>query len=230
MKTMKQDPRTVLRWPGTANLTRNQDVARHRLVVQCLIVCAALMQCLTPARAADVLSFGDPDSQPAPAQKPADPVQGRQMGRYKAFVRQADLPPITVTTNVIIEVGGVVKTDVARLAQLSMREKEALAGQFSVPVGVIDKLVERVATNSPPSADRLIQELRTTVIDYRFLHIEWDRYHPPAEGMQTRSNALEALQAGDLAKAWELYDGLARPAAPTIARPAPPTNLRVVGQ
>ena len=230
MKTMKQDPRAILRRPGAANLTRNQEVARCRLVVQCLIVCAALTQCLTLARAADVLPVGDPDSQPAPAQKLADPVQGRQMERYKAFVRQADLPPITATTNVIIEVGGVVKADVARLAQLSMREKEALAGQFSVPVGVIDKLVERVATDSPPSADRLIQELRTTVIDYRFLHIEWDRYHPPAEGMQTRSNALEALQAGDLAKAWELYDGLARPAAPAIAKPAPPTNLRVVGQ
>ena len=101
------------------------------------------------------------------------------MERYKAFARQAELPPITVATNVLIEVGGVVKMDVTRLAQISAREKEALAGQFSVPVGVIDKLVQRVASNSPPAADQLAQELRTAVIDYRFLQIEWDRYHPP---------------------------------------------------
>jgi hypothetical protein len=150
------------------------------------------------------------------------------MKRYQAFVRQAGLPLITVTTNVLIEVGGVVKIDVTALAQISVQEKEALAGQFSVPVGVIDTLVERLASNSPPAADQLVQELRTAVIDYKFLQIEWDRYHPPTESQQTKSNALAALQAGDLAQAWELYDGLARPGAPVITRPAPPTNLRVV--
>lgn len=150
------------------------------------------------------------------------------MQRYKAFVRQADLPLIQITTNDLIEVGGVVEMDVTRLAQLSFQEKEALARQFSVPVGVIDNLVERVASNSSPAAGQFVQELRTAVIDYKFLQIEWDRFHPPTEGQQTKSNALAALQAGDLAKAWELYDGLARPGAPAIARPAPPTNLRVV--
>ena len=230
MKKMNQNRIAVLRRPGAANSARNQDVTLCRLAVYRLVVCAALLQSLTLGRAADVPPAGKPVSPPTQAQKPADPIQGRQMERYKAFVRQAALPLITVTTNVLIEVGGVVKIDVARLAQLSTQEKEALTGQFSVPVGVIDKLVERVASNSPPAADQLAQELRTAVIDYKFLQIEWDRYHPPTEGQQTRSNALAALQAGDLANAWELYDGLARPGAPAITRPALPTNLRVVSE
>ena len=186
------------------------------------------MQCLTPARAGDVLPVGEPDRQPTQDQKPTYVPQGCQMNRYKAFARQTELPAITVATNVLIEVGGVASIDVARLAQLSTREKEALAAQFSVPVGVIDKLVQRLAGNPGPAADQIAQQLRTAVIDYKFLQIEWDRYHPPIEGQQTKSNALVALQGGDLAKAWELYDGLGRPEPPAAARPAPPTNLRVV--
>jgi hypothetical protein len=228
MKTMKQYYIAVLRRPGAVNWGWDQRVSLYRLAVCWLVVCASFLQCLATARAAEFLPVGEPDSQPIQLQKPTDRFQGRQMERYKAFVRQADLPLITVTTNVLIEVGGVVKTDVARLAQLSIQEKEALAGQFSIPVGVIERLVERVASNSPPAADQLAQELRAAVIDYKFLEIEWDRFHPPAEGQQTKSNAVAALQSGDLAKAWELYDGLARPGAPAITRPAPPTNLKVV--
>ena len=225
---MKQNRIAVMRRSGAANSRGNQSVTPRRLAVCRLMVCAAFLQCLSTARAADVLPASDRDGQPAPAQKQADAVPGRQMERYKAFVRQAGLPPITLSTNILIEVGGVVKMDVTRLGQISVQEKEALAGQFSVPVGVIDTVVQRVASNSPPAADQLVQELRTAVIDYRFLQIEWDRFHPPTEGQQTKSNALAALQAGDLARAWELYDGLARPGAPAISRPAPPINLRVL--
>jgi hypothetical protein len=227
MKTMKQNVIAVLKRRGAAHSSSGQSIARRQADVYRLVVCAVLVQCLFSGHAADVIPAGAPDSKPAQAQEKADPVQGRQMQRYKSFVRQASLPPIR-TINVLIEVGSLVEMDVTRLAQISVQEKEALAGQFSVPIGVINKLVESVASNSPPSADQLVQELRTAVIDYKFLLIEWDRFHPPAEGQQTKSNALAALQAGDLAQAWDLYDGLARPAAPAITRPAPPTNLRVV--
>jgi hypothetical protein len=144
------------------------------------------------------------------------------MERYKAFARQTELPLISVTSNTLIEVGGTVKTEVARMAQLSIRKKEALAGQFGVPVGVIEKLAPCVTNSSSPGADQLVQELRTAVIDYRFLQIEWDRYHAPVEGQQAKSNALAALQAGDLDRAWELYDAL--------RKPLPPANLRIVAQ
>ena len=110
--------------------------------------------------------------------------------------------------------------DATRLAHLSTNEAEALAGQFKVPVGVINRLAQRFACSSPLAAEQLAQEIRTAVIDYRFLQIEWERYHPSAEGQKTKAAALEALQAGDIGKAWELYDAL--------GRPSPPANLRVV--
>ena len=152
------------------------------------------------------------------------------MARYKAFVRQSELPLITTTNNALLEVGGKVKTDTTRLAKLSAPDKEALAGQFGVPVAVIDKLVRRVASGSTPTAGQFAQELRTAVVDYRFLQLEWKRYHPPAEGQKTKAAGLEALQAGDISKAWELYDGLRKPQAPAISAPSAPTGLRIVNQ
>ena len=94
--------------------------------------------------------------------------------------------------------------------------------RFGVPAGVLGKLLERASTSPPPSATQFAQDFRTAVIDYRFLQIEWERYHPPAEGQKTKAVALEALHAGDISKAWELYDAL--------GRPPPPANLRVVAQ
>jgi len=188
------------------------------------------MQCPTSVQAEDALPAKQPDTQSTQVQKPAYLSQGRQMARYKAFARQTELPLITATNNTLLEVGGMVKTDTTRLAKLSAREKEALAGQFGVPVAVIDKLVQRVASSSTLTAGQFAEELRTAVVDYRFLQIEWKRYHPPAEGQKTKAAGLEALQAGDISKAWELYDGLRRPQAPAIGAPPPPANLRVVNQ
>ena len=208
--------------PEAANLARIGSHTRCQLRVLPLAVCAALMQCLTSVQADDALPLRGPDTQPTQVQKSAHIPQGRQMKRYEAFARQAELPPITVTNNAVLQVGGVVNMDATRLAHLSPQERDALAGQFKVPVGVINRLAQQLSRSSPPSAEQLAQEIRTAVIDYRFLQIEWERYHPPAEGQKTKAVALEALQAGDISKAWELYDAL--------GRPPPPANLRVVAQ
>jgi hypothetical protein len=177
---------------------------------------------LNPARAADALPVKEPVAQTAPAQKPAYTPKGREMERYKAFARQAEMPAITVTNTTVLEAGGPVRIDLTRLGQLSGSEKEALAGQFEVPSGVIGKLIERATNNPSPGAAQITRDIRTAVIDYRFLQGEWGRYHPPAEGQQLKADALAALQTGDIGKAWELYDGL--------QRPAPPANLRVVAE
>lgn len=227
---MKQNHMVVLMRPGATGLAGRQRPSLFWLAGCRLAVCAALMQCLSWVQAGDAVPAREPDTQPGQVQKPAYIPQGHEMKRYKAFARQAQLPAITVTNHTVLEVGGVMNTDTTRLAQLSPREKEALAGQFRVPVGVIDKLVQRLTPSSPPAADQLAQEIRTAVIDYRFLHIEWEQYHPPAQDQKTKVAALEALQAGDISKAWELYDGLSRPQAPAFAAPAPPANLRVVAQ
>ena len=157
-----------------------------------------------------------------PAQKTGYTPKGRQTERYKAFARQTEMLAITFTNETTLEVGGRIKTDLTRLAQLSIPEREALAGQFRVPAGVIGKVAERSSKNSPPNTAQFIQDIRTAVVDYRFLQGEWQRYHPPAQGQKVQADALQALEVGDINKAWELYDGL--------RRPAPPGNLRSVGQ
>ena len=200
----------------------NHRVNLCLLAVRGIAAYALVIQCLNLARAADTLSVTEPVAPTAPAQKPAYTPKGRQMERYKAFARQAEMPSITVTNRTMLEVGGAVRTDLKRLGQLSGSEKAALADQFGVPAGVIGNVVERAAKNPSPGAAQIAQDIRTAVIDYRFLQGEWGRYHPPAEGQQLRAKALAALQAGDISKAWELYDGL--------QRPAPPANLRIVGQ
>ncbi len=220
MKMMRQNDTAVLKGPGTVGLTKAQPISRCRRIIRQLALCAAFMHCLASTQGADNLAGSKPDGQPAQARTPGYTPQACQMQRYKAFARQAELPPVAVTNGNLVTVGGVVKLDVTQLPRLTRQEQEALAARFSVPTAVITNVVQHTAGSSSPDAAQLAQDLRTAVIDYRFLQIEWDRYHPPTAGQPTKAAALAALQAGDISKAWELYDGL--------QRPAPPANLRVV--
>ena len=170
----------------------------------------------------------EPASQAAQIQKASYVPQGWQMERYKAFFRQAELPPITVADGSQIEVGGTVKLDMARPGQSTSQQRQSLASQLGVPAGVIGTLLQRLASGAKPGADECVRELRRAVVDYRFLKQEWERYNPPAEGRANQQEALAALEAGDVTRAWQLYDGLRRPQAPALGAPAPPTNLRAV--
>ena len=219
---MKQNDKSSLTRPGFTGKALNHRVNLCQLAVRSAAVCAIVTHCLNPARAADALPVNDPGTRATPVEKAAYVPQGRQMERYKAFARQAQMPVIAVTDKTTLEVGGTLKADLNRLARLSVRDKEALAGQFGVPAGVIGKVAEHAANTPPRGAAQLAQDIRTAVIDYRFLHGEWERYNPPTEGQKTKADALEALQAGDISKAWALYDGL--------QKPAPPGNLRIVAQ
>ncbi len=225
---MKQNQVAVSTRRGGTKRIRNPGAALSFFSTRPLAVWAILAHCLTLLDAAEVVAARKPDSQPIQAQQSPYTPQGRQMERYKAFARQAKLPPITVTGDIVLEVGGLVKLDVTRLGQLPSPEQGTLAEQFGVPVGVIEKLVRRVASGSPPAASQVAEQLRQAVVDYRFLQVEWDRYHPPSGGQATKSEALAALQTGDITQAWRLYDGLRKPQAPAIGAPAPPGNLRVV--
>ena len=208
--------------PGLTGKALNRRVNLGQLAVRSVAVCAIVTHCLNPARAADTLPVNDPGTRATPVEKAAYVPQGRQMERYKAFARQAEMPVIAITDKTTLEVGGTLKADLNRLARLTVRDKEALAGQFGVPTGVIGKVAEHAASTPPGGAAQLAQDIRTAVIDYRFLQGEWERYNPPTEGQKVKADALEALQAGDISKAWALYDGL--------QKPAPPGNLRIVAQ
>ena len=217
---MKQNQTARLMRPGFTGMAVNRRINMCRSAVRSIAICALVAQCLNPARAAEALPVKQPGSQTTPIQKPAYSPQGYQMERYKAFARQAEMPVITVTNATTLEVGDIVKVDVKRPAQLSSREKEAFASQFGVSAGVIGRLLERASNNPPPSAAQIAQDLRTAVVDYRFLEGEWERYNPPPEGQKLKADALQALQTGDISKAWQLYDGL--------QKPAPPGNLRAI--
>ena len=186
------------------------------------------MQCFSSVRADDI-PVREPDPQTGQVRKPGCNPQGHQMERYKMFARQAD---ISITNHSVLVVGGVMNMEAARLAQLSRQEKEALAGQFRVPVAVIDQLVQRLSPGSPPAPEQFARDIRTAVIDYRFLRREWERYLPPAQDQkaEAKTAALAALESGDLGKAWDLYDGLKGPQPGSSAAPAPPANLRVIAK
>lgn len=222
MKTMKQNQTASLTRAGFTRIRVSHRINLCLLAVHGIAAGSILALCLTSAPAADALPAKTPDLQASPAQKPAYTPQGRQMGRYKAFARQAQMPAIKVLDQTTLAVGDTPSADLHRLARLSAQQKEALADPFGVPASVLGKVLDSATNSPPPDAAQLAQDLRTAVIDYRFLHGEWERYHPPAEGQQTKADALQAMQSGDIAKAWELYDGL--------QRPAPPANLRVAAQ
>ncbi len=207
------------KFPGTA---AHRWVRVCQLASRGLALSALLTQGINPVRAADALPAKKTAAPNASAQKPAYIPKGHQMERYQAFARQAKLPTITVKNQTTLEVGGSIRTDLTRLARLSSQEKEALASQFQVPAGVISKVAENLGTNHPPNAAQFIQDIRTAVVDYRFLRGEWQRYHPPAEGQKVKAEARQALQRGEIRTAWEFYDALPRPAAPT--------GLRVISQ
>ena len=227
---MKQIQVVIPKRPGFGDVVVSRRAAPCLLAVGGIAGCAMMLCCLTAARAADDLPTNAPTDHAAPAQQQAYSPQAYQMERYKAFARQAELPVITVTDKTSLQVGGTLKIGIKLLAQPTDPEKEALASQFGVPAGVIGKLLERAVTNQPPNAAQFAQDMRTAVIDYRFLQGEWGRYNPPPEGKQVKADALVALQSGDISKAWQLYDGLRKPQPPGIASPAAPVNLRVVGQ
>ena len=147
-------------------------------------------------------------------------VQARQHPAYQVFAHHAQLPSITVVEKGTLLVGEEVKVDISRWDQLPGHQKRTLADQFDVPVSVVDKFLERFANNAQPNMERLGQELRTQVIDYKYLQEKWARYIPPAGKEKSKADAFQALQDGDIDKAWETY--LALP------RPGPPDGLRIV--
>jgi hypothetical protein len=222
MRTMKQNGMASFMRPGFIGMAVTKGLRPCLRTVRAFAACALVVQCGSLTYAGDPLPVNASATQIVPAPKTAYTPKGRQMERYKAFVRQAKVPTIVVTNAAAIEVGGIVKTDIKRLGQLSDSDKTALASQFVVPADVVGKLMECAATNSAPDAGQIAQNVRTAVIDYKFLQREFEQYHPPAAGQKIKSDALAALQAGDVTRAWELYDGL--------QRPAPPSNLQIINQ
>lgn len=157
--------------------------------------------------------------------EPSSPLliaaQGRGQPSYQVFAFRCTSPSITVVNETTLEIGGKQKIDISRLDQLTTQEKETLAGKFDVPVGVIDNLLESYSKQTPADAAGLADKLRVTVIDYKYLLARWTQYHPPTGQEKVKTDALLALQGGEIDKAWKMYIDL--------PRPDPPTGFRIAG-
>jgi hypothetical protein len=162
---------------------------------------------------------------PSAKAEPASPVllaaEGRRQPSYQVFVSGCTAPAITVVNGTTLEVGGKQKIDVSRLDQLTTPEKETLAGQLEVPVVVLDCLLRGCTNQTPADATGLAGKLRVTAIDFKYLLEQWTQYHPPTGGEKVKTDALQALQGGDLEKAWAMYV--------TLPRPEPPGGFRIAG-
>ncbi len=148
-------------------------------------------------------------------------AQGRGQPSYQVFAFRCTSPSITVMNETTLEIGGKQKIDVSRLDQLDRAEKETLAGQFDVPVSVVDNLQKSCSKQAPADAAEVAGKLRVMVIDYKYLLEKWTEYHPPTGQEKVKTDALLALQGGNVDKAWEMFAAL--------PKPRPPTGFRVAG-
>ena len=164
-------------------------------------------------------------SQAAPTQSSSLSLrmaQGRQHPSYQVFAGGLALPAITVVDQATLDVGGRMKIDIGWLDQLSTQQKVALAEWYAVPAGVVDKFQECFAQAAPSDAKLVAGKLRVTVIDYKYLLERWTKYLPPAGKEKIKTDALEALQVGDLDIAWKMFLDLPRPKSPD--------GLRIAGR
>ncbi len=147
------------------------------------------------------------------------PAQGRKQPSYQVFAVRSTTPSIDVVNETTLEVAGKQKIDVSRLDQLTRQERETLASQFGVPIGVVENQLENFSRQAPTNAVEVASKLRVMMIDYKYLLERWNQYHPPAGQEKVKTDALLALQAGGLETAWAIYADL--------PRPKPPTGFRV---
>jgi len=148
-------------------------------------------------------------------------AQGRKQPGYQVFAYRCTSPSMTVVNETTLEIGGKQMIDVSRLDQLATQEKETLAGQFDVPVGVVDNVLKSFAKQAPTDASEVAGKLRVTVIDYKYLLEKWNQYLPPTGKEEVKNAALLALRGGDIGKAWKMYIAL--------PRPEPPAGFRIAG-
>ncbi len=164
---------------------------------------------------------GSPVTNADPSSPALLAAEGRRQPSYQVFAFRCTSPSITVVNETTLEIGGKQKIDVSRLNQLDRAEKETLAGQFDVPVSVVDNLQKSCSKQTPADAAEVAGKLRVMVIDYKYLLERWTQYHPPTGQEKVKTDALLALQGGNVDKAWEMFAAL--------PKPRPPTGFHVAG-
>jgi len=91
----------------------------------------------------------------------------------------------------------------------------ALADRLQMPIAALDRLVQNLSANTHIKGQELADSFRNAVIDFRFLEDRWNRVHPPQIDLEIKTQALNALSAGDIDRAWALVRGFAAAPATT---------------
>jgi hypothetical protein len=138
------------------------------------------------------------------------------------FSSRVVLPSIILLDERTLDIAGEVRIEVRRPDLLTSRQKIALAGLFGVPVAVPEKALHGLSSEAQVTPEQAAQQLRMSVIDYKYLRTAWSRYRPPAGEEQAKNTALQSLEAGEIDKAWQMYMALPRPQAPQGLRVAGP--------
>jgi hypothetical protein len=146
--------------------------------------------------------------------------QWRTHPSYQVFASRTVLPTITVTDTGALDVGGQVKILFKPGAPLPDKDIRGLAEQFGVPVAVVMTFLRHTGHDEPFAPGHLAQALPITIMDYKYLKERWNRYHPPTGQQDLKTKALQALEAGEVARAWEMFCAL--------PVPRPPAGLRIV--
>jgi hypothetical protein len=137
--------------------------------------------------------------QGAPVLTTAAGAEGRRHPSYRVFAAQASLPPISP---IVIDIDGRVKLDLSQVLKISSSQMTLLAEQFAVPVAVLESFQTRWLTNALSDTEQLARELRTTIIDYRYLETRWTSYHPSPRGRKNQKRSSFGFES------WRHRNGL----------------------
>jgi hypothetical protein len=175
---------------------------------------------LALAAAALALVFGSAGAPSQELPEPAGQIKARNHPSYQVFAAQLKLPAMTVADAGVIQIAGRIRLELASLGQLPAAQRQAIADALEIPLALVDQFVSRQAPASlePAAATNVLSALRTMATDYRYLRDWWTRFNPPPRWHSLKADALQFLAAGELARVWELYLALPRPAAPRDLR------------
>ena len=175
---------------------------------------------LALAAAAITLMLGSASAPSQDLSEPAGQVKARNHPSYQVFAARLKLPAMTVAETGVIQIGAQIRLELANLGQLTATQRQALADALEIPRALADQFMARLAVNrpEPAAATNVLSALRTLVTDYRYLQDWWTRFTPPPRWQSLKVDALQSLAAGELARVWELYLALPRPAAPKAVR------------
>ena len=149
-----------------------------------------------------------------PASQTTTPEQWRRHPSYQVLESRATLPTIEAASKGTLRIGDRLTLELARATELPNDDKKALAAQFELPAAALDKFLEDLAARPQVGAQQAAKDLRTSVLDYRYLRERWNQYRPPPGQEKTKTDALQSLEAGDLGKAWQMFVALSSPAPP----------------